>query len=137
MNRVNLRDLYPDAYEDDEYVDVSDDVYDALCESERKEAAIARHKRRHEILCEVPSKYVDAASEATLDEQIILREQSRKLNAAIDSLPAKQADRLRSHFGLGLSIREIAEQESVRESAVYNCLQRSIKNLRRKFYEGV
>ena len=68
---------------------------------------------------------------------LILREQNRELNATIDSLSAKQAARFHSHFILGMSIREIAEQENVRESAVYNCLRRSIKNLRRKFYEGV
>ena len=137
MKQVNLRELYPDAYDDDEYVDVSDEVYETLCEFERKEAAIARHKRRHEILCEVPVKYSNAASGVPLDEQIILREQNRELNAAIDSLSAKQAARFHLHFGLGMSIREIAEQENVRESAVYNCLRRSIKNLRRKFYESV
>ena len=30
MKQVNLRELYPDAYEDDEYVDVSDEVYETL-----------------------------------------------------------------------------------------------------------
>ncbi len=29
MKRVNLRELYPDAYGDDEYVDVSDEVYES------------------------------------------------------------------------------------------------------------
>lgn len=137
MKRVNLRELYPDAYGDDEHVDVSDEVYETLCEFERKEAAIARNKRRHEILCETPDKYGEAASEAPLDEQIIAREQNHRLYTAIDLLPPKQAVRILLHFGLDLSIKEIARQENVRESAVYNCLRRSIKNLRRKFYEGV
>ena len=108
MKQVNLRELYPDAYEDDEYIDVSDEVYETLCEFERKEAAIARHKRRHEILCEVPVKYSNAASGVPLDEQIILREQNRELNAAID-LPTQLEKALR--IQAGLEPRHITETE--------------------------
>ena len=39
-DKMCIRDrLYPDAYEFDEYVEVSDEVYEALCEFENEEEA--------------------------------------------------------------------------------------------------
>ena len=39
MKKVNLRDLYPDVYKTDHFVEVTEDVLETIRDSERAEAA--------------------------------------------------------------------------------------------------
>ena len=39
MKKVNLRDLYPDIYKIDHFVEVTEDVLEAIRDAERAEAA--------------------------------------------------------------------------------------------------
>ena len=48
MKLVNLRELYPDTYEDDVYVKVCDEVYETICVFERQESTSARQRHRRE-----------------------------------------------------------------------------------------
>lgn len=40
MKKVNLRDLYPDVYKTDHFVEVTEDVLETIRDSERAEAAM-------------------------------------------------------------------------------------------------
>ena len=42
MKKVNLRDLYPDVYKTDHFVEVTEDVLETIRDSERAEAAYDR-----------------------------------------------------------------------------------------------
>ena len=45
MKKVNLRDLYPDVYKSDHFVEVTEDVLETIRDSERAEAAYDRRIR--------------------------------------------------------------------------------------------
>ena len=40
MKKVNLRDLYPDVYKNDHFVEVTEDVLETIRDSERAEAGV-------------------------------------------------------------------------------------------------
>ena len=47
MKKVNLRDLYPDVYKTDHFVEVTEDVLEAIRATERAEAAYDRRMYRY------------------------------------------------------------------------------------------
>ena len=47
MKKVNLRDLYPDIYKTDHFVEVTEDVLEAIRDAERAEAAYDRRMYRY------------------------------------------------------------------------------------------
>ena len=48
MEKVNLRDLYPDVYKTDHFVEVAEDVLETIRAAERAEAAYERRMYRYE-----------------------------------------------------------------------------------------
>ena len=56
MKKVNLRDLYPDVYKTDHFVEVTEDVLETIRDSERAEAAYDRrmyhYKAHYSLDCE-------------------------------------------------------------------------------------
>ena len=56
MKKVNLRDLYPDVYKTDHFVEVTEDVLETIRDSERAEAAydrrMFRYKAHFSLVCE-------------------------------------------------------------------------------------
>ena len=49
MKKVNLRDLYPDAYKTDHFVEVTEDVLETIRAAERAEAAYDRRMYRYKV----------------------------------------------------------------------------------------
>ena len=47
MKKVNLRDLYPDVYKNDHFVEVTEDVLETIQSAERAEAAYDRRMYRY------------------------------------------------------------------------------------------
>ena len=47
MKKVNLRDLYPDIYKTEHFVEVTEDVLEAIRDAERAEAAYDRRMYRY------------------------------------------------------------------------------------------
>ena len=136
MKQVNLRELYPDAYEDDEYVDVSDEVYETLCEFERKDEAFDRRKHRNKAIYSLDAGdgiENDATSPPQTPEEIFMqRELNKELLSLIKSLPRKQAERIYGCFYLGLSATQIAMQENKHPRRVSESIQKGIKKLRER-----
>ena len=133
MNKINLRELYPYTYKTDTYVEVSDDVLEAIKAHERAEAARERKMYRykaHYSLDRGDGIEHDALYQPQSPEEIILEQTIReKLYAAVKELPEKQAKRIYAHFYLGMSKAEIARQEGVAENAVRESINRGLKYL--------
>lgn len=133
MNEINLRDLYPHTYKTDTYVEVSDDVLEAIKAHDRAEAARERKMYRykaHYSLDRGDGIEHDALCQAPTPEEIILEQTIReKLYTAVMELPEKQAKRIYAHFYLGMSKAEIARQEGVAENAVRESINRGLKYL--------
>jgi RNA polymerase sigma-70 factor (ECF subfamily) len=116
MTIINLRDFYY-WYTQDEYIEVSDDVAEALRASVRYEAAyqrrLSRHKAQYSLDCDDGIEYSACLRELTPDEVLELKERFCRLWNALNSLPETQGRRVDAHFILGMTYREIAKAEGV------------------------
>ena len=131
MKKVNLRDLYPDVYKNDHFVEVTEDVLETIRAAERAEAARQRqmynYKAYYSLDCdngiEKQVVYQPPTPEMLMEEKQ-LREQ---LYSAVMALPEKQAKRIYARFYLGMTVKEIAKTEGVDLSRVYDSIQRGLK----------
>lgn len=121
MTSINLRDFYY-WYTQDEYMEVSDEVAEALRASVRYEAAyqrrVTRNKAQYSLDCDDGIEYSACLHELTPDEVLELKERFCRLWNALNSLPEIQGRRVDAHFILGMTYREIAQAEGVDKSAV-------------------
>ena len=133
MKEINLRELYPNSYKTDTYVEVFDDVLEAIKAHERAEAARERkmylYKAHYSLDCDDGIENDALYHPATPEEIILEKTVQEKLYAAIMALPEKQAKRLYTHFYLGMSKAEIARQEGVVENAVRESINRGLQHL--------
>ena len=104
MQKINLRELYPDVYKTDVFVDVAEEV---VIEND----ALNRPLTPEEIL-----------------EQKQLREE---VYAALMQLTAVQARRIYARFYLGMTVAEIARIEGADRRRVWESIRRGLKKLAR------
>ena len=136
MKVINLRDIYPH-YTQDCFVEVTDEVADLFSEFDHKEAAYRLRTYRHKAYysldrndgIEHEALFV-ALSPHELYERKVTMEQ---LHAAIAALPDKQAKWIYARFYLGMTVKEIAQAESVDLSWVYKSIKRGLKCLGKNF----
>ena len=136
MKKINLRELYPEYYDTNVFVDVPDDVLMVIAEETRAEATAQRKKYRHRAHYSLDcDDGIDlAALHQPLNPETILEDSQRRkeLLAAIMTLPPKQARRIYARFYLGLDVVEIARKEGVAPANVYASIQHSLSKLRNK-----
>ena len=124
MKKVNLRELYPDIYKTDVFIEVSSEVQEVFLTDKRAEAARQRqmynYKAYYSLDCdngiEKQVVYQPPTPEMLMEEKQ-LREQ---LYSAVMALPEKQAKRIYARFYLGMTVKEIAKTEGVDLSRVYD-----------------
>ena len=137
LKRINLRELYPDYYQTDIFVDIPEEVLAVIREETRAEAAAKR--KRYRYRSQYSLDVGDGIEEATLrqlpnPETILDNYQQREaLYAAIMSLPEKQAKRIYARFFLGMTINEIAQIEGVSKSRVSESIRTGLKKLKKFF----
>ena len=131
MKKVNLRELYPDIYKTDVFIEVSSEVQEVFLTDKRAEAARQRqmynYKAYYSLDCdngiEKQVVYQPPTPEMLMEEKQ-LREQ---LYSAEMALPEKQAKRIYARCYLGMTVKEIAKTEGVDLSRVYDSIQRGLK----------
>lgn len=134
LKRINLRELYPDYYQTDIFIDIPEEVLAVIAEETRAEAAEKRQKYRYRA--QYSLDIGDGIEEATLHQlpnpETILEnyQQHEELYAAIMSLPEKQAKRIYARFFLGLTINEIAKIEGVSKSRVSESIRTGLEKLK-------
>ena len=107
MPTINLREHYPDAHPEDFFVEVSEEVHQALAELKRKEDALIRQIYRYHAYHSLDDPHL------TLEQSILCPPQNpldaveqrhhlRHINDAILSLPQKQAQRCYDYYYLGM-----------------------------------
>lgn len=133
MKEINLRELYPDTYNTDTFVEVADEVWAAISSSQRAEAAYERRKFRHKAhySLDYGNGIEKAAYQAvpTPEELLEEKQQRERLYAAVMSLPEKQAKRIYARFYLGMTAVEIAHAEGVHPSRVRESIRLGLKKL--------
>lgn len=120
MQKINLRELYPDIYKTDTYLEISDEVQAVFLADKRAEARYLRqvynYKAHYSLDCD--NGIEKAVVQHPLTPEEILED--------------KQAKWIYARFYLGMTIKEIAKVEGVDLSWVYKSMKRGLKRLRKK-----
>ena len=136
MTTINLKDFYY-WYIQDQFIEVSEEVAEALRASVRYEAAyqrrLTRHKAQYSLDCEDGIEYSACLHEPTPQEVLELKERFIRLWNALNSLPEIQGRRIDAHIILGKSIKEIAEAEGVHEESVRQSIKRGLERMKKTF----
>ena len=137
MKKINLRELYPDVYTTDFFVDVTEEVMETIRAAERAEAAYERKMYRYE-------EFVILLPFTSIENAVLLKPQTpemvlegkqfqEQVYAAVMKLPEKQAKRIYARYYLGMTVNEIAEVEGVDPSRVRDSIRRGLKQLVKYF----
>ena len=98
MKKVNLRDLYPDVYKSDHFVEVTEDVLETIRDSGRAEAAydrrMYRYKAHYSLDCDNGIENAILMKPQTPEMLLEEKQLREKLYAAVMALPEKQAKRI-------------------------------------------
>ena len=135
MQKINLRDLYPDAYKTDVFVDVAEAVLNAIRDQQQDDAAYERRKFRHKAYYSLnrgDGIENDALNQPPTPEEILEQKQLKEeVYAALMELPAIQARRIYARFYLGMRVSEIARIEGADRRRVWDSIRRGLKKLAR------
>ena len=136
MTIINLRDFYY-WYTQDEYIEVTDDVAEALQASVRYEAAYTERVRYNKAYYSLDAddgiEYSACLHELTPDEVLELKERFCRLWNALNSLPETQGRRIDACIILGKSVKEVARAEGVHEESVRQSIQRGLERMKKTF----
>ncbi len=135
MVTINLKKYYPDQYNEDTYVEVSDEVADFM-EEERRSAENSRRRvyRYH-------AQYSLDADDG-IEEESLLRafkeaeaheELRLKLEMSMQSLTAVQYRRVKMRFEYGMKFSEIAKAEGVNINAIEDSIKRALGKITKYF----
>ena len=137
LKKVNLRDLYPDVYKNDHFVEVTEDVLETIRAAERAEAAydrrMYRYKAHYSLDCDNGSENAILMKPQTPEMLLEEKQLREQLYAAVMALPEKQAKRIYARYYLGMRVSEIAAAEGVDPSRVRDSIRRGLKQLAKYF----
>ena len=137
MKKVNLRDLYPDIYKTDYFVDVTEDVLETIRAADRAEAAyerkMYRYKAHYSLDCDNGIENAILMKPQTPEMLLEEKQLREQLYIAVMALPEKQAKRIYARYYLGMTVNEIAEVEGVDPSRVRDSIRRGLKQLVKYF----
>ena len=133
MQKINLRDLYPDIYKTDVIVEVSEEIAATLKLNNQTNSAYERRKYRHKAhysLDRGDGIENDALVRPQIPEELFEQKQLREeVHSALMQLPAIQAKRIYARFYLGMEVSEIAEVEGVDRHRVWASIRRGLNKL--------
>jgi RNA polymerase sigma factor (sigma-70 family) len=133
MATINLRDFYP-WIKQDEYVDITDEMLEAMKAADRQESAYKRRTYRykaHYTLDMGDGIENECIIKPETPEEIYIRaEATRELFAAIGKLTKIQQRRLFAYYFEGMKSRQIAEMEGVSHRSVTQSVKAALKKLK-------
>lgn len=132
MKRINLRNYFP-FYKSDLFVEVDDEIAIFLKRCDLDESAYRLRTYRHKAYYSLDRHdgiendivFLSLSPEEIYERKIT----NQELYAAINSLPDKQAKRIYAHYFLGMSKSAIAKAEGVRESTIWESIERGLRNI--------
>lgn len=135
MATINLRHFYP-SYTQDTFLEVSDEVAQAMAEAERSERNYKRrtvyNKAQYSLDAEDGIEALAVECHSLSPEVVLdLMDQRFRLCRALNSLPEIQGRRIDAHYLLGQSQKEIAKAEGVSENAVSKSIQKGLATMRK------
>ena len=137
MKKINLRELYPNVYTTDFFVDVTEEVIETIRAAERAEAAydrrMYRYKAHYSLDCDNGIENAILMKPQTPETLLEEKQFQEQVYAAVMKLPEKQAKRIYARYYLGMAVNEIAEVEGVDPSRVRDSIRRGLKQLVKYF----
>ena len=137
MKKINLRELYPDVYTTDFFVDVTEKVMETIRAAERAESAyerkMYRYKAQYSLDCENGIENAVLLKPQTPEMLLEEKQLQEQVYAAVMRLPEKQAKRIYARYYLGMTVNEITEVEGVDSSRVRDSIRRGLKLLVKYF----
>lgn len=134
MTIINLREFYP-WYIEDQFIEVTDEVAEALREGKLYEAAyrrkIIRNKAHYSLDCNDGIEYSVCQHEPSPQELVERMDLFCALCNALNSLPETQGRRVDAHVILGLSYRKIAADEGVDKSVVRRSVLKGLRKMKK------
>ena len=133
MQKINLRELYPDIYKKDTYLEVTDEVQAVFLADKRAEARYLRqmynYKAHYFLDCDNGIEKAIVQHPPTPEEILEDKQLRDQLYAAVVELPDKQAKRIYAYYFLGLTESAIAKSEGVSVASVSESIQRGLRNM--------
>ena len=137
MKKINLRELYPNVYTTDFFVDVTEEVMETIRAAERAEAAyerkMCRYKAYYSLDCDNGIENAILMKPQTPEMLLEEKQLREQLYAAVMALPEKQAKRIYARYYLGMTVNEIAEVEGVDPSRGRDSIRRGLNQLSKYF----
>lgn len=134
MSTINLKDFYP-WYTTDEYIEISEEVAEALLADKRYEKAYWRrvyyNKAQYSLDAGDGIENAALPSGLSMDAMIEYGLTICELCRALNSMPDVQGRRIDAHYILGKSYKQIAKEEGVDESAVRASVKRGLQAMRK------
>ena len=135
MKQINLRELYPDIYFEDTFVDVSDEVLAVFLDDRRAEALYHRQKYNYKANYSLDQGNGIEKSivqhQLSPEELLMGKELQEQLHTAVMSLPEKQSKRIYSRYFFGMTVKEIAQEEGVDPSMIYRSIRYGLLTLKK------
>lgn len=142
MKIINLKQLYYPLYEEDTFVEVEDEIADAILEAHRIDENSRRKLWNHTYsLDESPGLEYHFLEQASSPEEILLQRASdqyqefllMKLDEAFATLTPTQIRRVNARFVGGQKYREIAQAEGIDTSIAHHSVRDAIRRLQKYF----
>ena len=131
--RIRIKDFYKDAIGEIEYTYVSEEVYEALVNTFRKEAhAEEMRDLRHvtkDGYVEGDTEDLLIETEESVEDYVIRQLEIKQLQKAMQQLTENQKERLQLYFFEGLTYRQIGEKLGISDKSVRESIDAALKKL--------
>ena len=133
--RIRIKDFYKDAIGEIEYTYVSEEVYEALVNTFRKEAhAEEMRDLRHvtkEGYVEGDTEDLLMETEESVEDYVIRQLEIKQLQKAMQQLTENQKERLQLYFFEGLTYRQIGEKLGISDKSVRESIDAALKKIKK------
>ena len=145
MKTINLKKYYYPLFVTDTFIEVSDEIAEALLVMRREENnrthKIWYHKAYYSLDCEDGIENCAFDFTAKSPEEILLEQEEEQiflatlehLSEAMGDLTDTQARRIHARYVLGKKLAELAAEEGVSVSVVQQTIKSALKRMRRYF----
>ena len=133
--RIKIKDFYKDAIGEIEYTYVSEEVYEALVNTFRKEAhAEEMRDLRHvtkDGYVEGDTEDLLIETEESVEDYVIRQLEIKQLQKAMQQLTENQKERLQLYFFEGLTYRQIGEKLGISDKSVRESIDAALKKIKK------
>ena len=142
MKTINLKKYYYPIFKKDIFVEVPDEVADAIVEESRAEDANDAKQHYHCYSLDASPGIEHHFPEQAISPEDYLMEKEaqaeyaellRRLYEAISSLTPTQARRVHARYMLGMKVKDIAAMEGITPSQAGKSIHAALRRLRRYF----